>query len=507
MRWACPKHAHVVEKLEKEGMAYLSDEEADLLFEASSCPTCQRDLGPDPDQGAVQRPIDLGSQELRQHLTYEEFRSKPTKLSPKADALLPGRPAPTYSNLAGEATHGWRLLTKLIQQDAKASTIAEAAVSESEKLRRMGRLIEAIELLMVGLAHVTAHTGLERLVLQEWVIVASQQRIGSSVEELLTAIRQSALPEDEMSALIHLVISRQIGTSSGATSYGALRSCVFESLDLEVLRAKNLANHAIMRDEDWQSRFAEAQSVLARLPLDAHRVATEACLAGMKAYREGQFKEATRYQQESSLLHPDRIPGLISRLNAVAAALEIPDFESAENIAHSAWRIANDWDLPLYRAIAHRQMRQVAYRRGDPLTPDEDFLNAVIALDVPRELAYACCLEAAIAWRAGERGRVLQLAERACDFEGGSVTMLLHALAIASGAERSPEWTDRLVRQAIEHPVPAIGLQVLGLLASRDRSIGARYVPARAWADHLEKREIRREVLSVEEALALLSPS
>ncbi len=161
------------------------------------------------------------------------------------------------------------------------------------------------------------------------------------------------------------------------------------------------------------------------------------------------------------------------------------------------------------RAHAEWLVRTIAYRRGEPIAPDFEWIEAVASLRIPELEALVCVTEASFAWRAHDLDTALSLATRSKRAytsvgERGGGLLLASTLAVACApASAPPSEIEALAREASACEVPGVGIQALGLLAPARQ--GRSPDPARIdeLADQVARAHWneRIDILSVAEAL------
>jgi Protein kinase domain len=235
---------------------------------------------------------------------------------------------------------------------------------------------------------------------------------------------------------------------------------------------------------------------------------------GRLRYRQGRFAEAAVLHAEASAGEPWATAKLAALLSSASARMEASQLEQAAATARDALVLARRYRLPLFEARAEWIERAATYRAGAAGGPDRELVEAAALLGPSDIEAMICLNEAAVALRVGDRGGTRELAGRARrawaslgEQSGGA--LLAAALALAGGAATPDDEVAALVERALAAGVPAVGVQVLGLIALAGRLPpldGAR-VDALAAAVPRETWAARLDVLSVREALDLTLPA
>ena len=194
-------------------------------------------------------------------------------------------------------------------------------------------------------------------------------------------------------------------------------------------------------------------------------------------------------------------------LNAASALLEAGRLDDCEALARRGVETAASLRMAQYEARAEWLARAAGYRRGDPMEPDEDLVEAARILEMGNQEALIFLNEAAVAWRAGRREQAGELAElaAACWGEMGQdvPAALARALALALGATAGEDELDRLVATA-RAATPTERIQILHLIgcAAPERRVGLqRAIDEAAAAIPRETWDARRELLSISECV------
>ncbi|APR78762.1 serine/threonine protein kinase [Minicystis rosea] len=259
---------------------------------------------------------------------------------------------------------------------------------------------------------------------------------------------------------------------------------------------------------------AEQESLLSELSNWAERSNDPAALRahtgflGRLRYRQGRFVEAAELNARAAIDEPWVTAKLAGLLRSASCQMEAFELDAAAAVARDVLDHARRYRLPFHEASAERILRSVAYRTGAATAPDLELLEAARNLGVGEWEAMLTLNEAAVARRAGDVSLARDLAQRAVRAwaaigEVSSGALLASALAVACGAEASPNEISMSVERALESPAPRLGVQTLGLLALARRTPpfeSARLeallakIPTAIW-------DYRLEVLSIREAL------
>ncbi len=182
---------------------------------------------------------------------------------------------------------------------------------------------------------------------------------------------------------------------------------------------------------------------------------------------QGRLAEAAALQLEVAATEPDPRRRATARLNAGLGLLDANRVEEAQACFDAALREAREARFAEIEAFAHLGNRQAAYARDRALPRDPDLGEAIELLGIARLRGEFALLEAADAWRRGDRSAGAAQATRAAAAFGdagyGRGSLLARALLHACGGEVDP---DRLAGEATALGIPALTLQIAGLLAS-----------------------------------------
>lgn len=176
---------------------------------------------------------------------------------------------------------------------------------------------------------------------------------------------------------------------------------------------------------------------------------------GLRAYRAGRYAEAVDHHRAAAA-RPRLADRAASLLNAAAAAVEIPDADAVREYARAAEAMAIRMRNAHFEADAACLLRMADYRAARALTPEPARVEAVRALASPRQTGAVALLEAAIAWRCGQRALGDALAAEAVialETSGARpVALLARALRCACG--HRPDDARALVRalEQVAHP-------------------------------------------------------
>jgi hypothetical protein len=256
---------------------------------------------------------------------------------------------------------------------------------------------------------------------------------------------------------------------------------------------------------------AEAARWAERHGLGAARRASLVARAWLR-YREGRCAEAARIHFEVGRLATSRAEKLRCLVDGAVAARDGGSEDLARRMSKRARRSAASLRLPVREARAYFTERRLRLERGERLEPNIAALAALDALSFDVQSWTARRTEAVIAWRRGDAATARSILEP-LPVPAVASHVTLHQLPVACfrialGAPTDARTIRLLASRAIREAAPAFAVQCLALLAKADPALKSAF-RRRALRLPLPRRgrELRRlrELLSVEESLALLS--
>ena len=151
-------------------------------------------------------------------------------------------------------------------------------------------------------------------------------------------------------------------------------------------------------------------------------------------------------------------------------------------------------------------LRSAAYRRGEDADPDHELVRAVRAIGFEHIHGLVALNEAAVAWRSDrlELGRELAMesAEVLHRVDRHDGALLAESLALLCGSDSAAD-IESVASAAGRCPLPGIAVQALAIL-HRAKGLSASWCARSCkMAESIPPgaRSLRREVLSIEEAL------
>lgn len=351
---------------------------------------------------------------------------------------------------------------------------------------------------------------LQHELMKTWSKIALATGEPGQLERALVAMEQIREQREEIKPLEELLRSALLVTQTGGESaYDALTELeAFEDWELELRRQMyrlqvspsckpGLFPQVLEEIQEWAKEydFPEVRG-------------TVLSWTAKKLYQQGKFRESAQMHLEAARLKERLTARLSSLTSAISGWLEALELEEARLLAMEVFALAKECRQPKYQARAKYLLRAISYRMGELPEEEPEFLEALEELGVPELLGLVLLNEAAGAFRRGEQERARTISLRAMAIWGRTRNYwgarLAKGLAIRCGA--SSDWVEcaALIEVAEGCPLPMIGAQIIGLLASQVEVIppsARRYVEAMAKASSEQEFRVWREVLSLEEVL------
>lgn len=393
--------------------------------------------------------------------------------------------------------------------------VSTEALATARELYRRGRVGEARAAVTEGLIAVrdAADAGVEVRLLRFLVELALAEGRTAALDRSLYWLARARDYGDEVLALETIARAGLLALhGDGAraldlldalgTRFGEDLLCLIDTVGLFAARFTP-SEREVRFVERAAERAAAAGSTRYRALVESAR--------GWVRYREGDFLGAAERHEVAARL-VEGMPLRLTRLLAAASAwMEAGRFDRAAEIARDALAVASECRHPLSEARAEWILRSARYRSGDDLRPDEDFVAAAADLGAPHMEALIALNEAAVAWRTGRGELAARLAARAAEiwrsmggFPGKALAEAFAVAATKEGAGR--EEIRRILDEVGKVSLPGLRVQALGFLARASPAVAPEVSSAaRAAAAEIESSQwpMRREVISVEEALAM----
>jgi len=392
----------------------------------------------------------------------------------------------------------------------------------AQNLAAEGHTTRATVLLTEGVRALrqNPHASVEdrRTLFSTWVEIALAENTAVALDRVLYELCR---PGAEDAALAHLSRLVRAALAMGTWTERALTVAnavpPFEDPTLERLRQGVRvmgARRAALTVED--ATLAEVVS-WAEGAGDSLARARAANWLGRLRYRQGRFDEAARCHREAALGEVWPVMRLWALLFGASALLEAFRFEEAEATAREALDLSRHCRHALCAGRAEWILRSVAYRTGelDAGPVDMELCEASSLVGSSDLEALVCLTESAVARRAGDRALSRELAGRAYGVWRASQervgSLLCAGLFVAEGGHLPEPEVAALVEAAKVCPIPGVGLQALALLSEGGISLGLEgrreTVTSLCALVPEERRTQRMDVMSVEEAVSLLSRS
>ena len=429
--------------------------------------------------------------------------------------------------------HGWQEERRLRVHEAIAAACAEGSESRlfhllacnridavvreaplvSDALLREGKVDRALSVLDEGLAAVRriGSRGAERTFLVLMLRAALASATSASLDLLLYSLARSHEEFADRRALETIARGALAALQGAAERALADLEDVGPPTDPELARClwavRVLASSQC--DLDRHDQVVQQATAWA-----SSRTEPDVCSAacdwlGWLRYRQGRYSDAVELHARAAALAESVDRSAVGFLNAAWAALEAGLHSEVERLAKRAQALAAGVRHAHLEARAELMLRSAAYRRGDEIEPDHALVRAVGGLGLDRLHGLVALNEAAVAWRAQRPDEARGLANEASlalrRAGQGSGGLLADVLGLACGASSATD-TVALAEAGARCPLPGVAVQILALVHR------ARRLPA-SWRERgceiaetipAEARSLRREVLSIEEALGWL---
>ena len=352
----------------------------------------------------------------------------------------------------------------------------------------------------------------EAPILETWVEIALMQGEPSALDRVMFELSR-ATTYPTASALMKLVAGALATLNApGPDAYRLVRdvpNLATRGLELRRHNLKVVASTRCSSDVQRTVLRQAVRAVKSNAGLE-ERARVAAWLARWR-YRQGRFAEAAALHERAANLGTLQTTTIDEQLRGAAALMETWRNDDAVARASAARDNAAKLRDPVREGWAEWVVRAARYRRADPLAMDDALVDVVRETGVPELRALVCFTEAAIGLRLSAHARVFELACEANELwqsMGKTWTSLIaRALSAACASSTTASDPAEMFRLACECPVPGLGIQVLGLLATR-RVVSSDWIDAgNALASKIpaELHGARMDVLSVDECMLALS--
>ncbi|WP_437779749.1 protein kinase domain-containing protein [Sorangium sp. So ce1097] len=422
-----------------------------------------------------------------------------------AGALRPGAPGRLLHLLAGgdeaDAAH--------------AAAIAREASALARRLSHEGHLGKAVVALSEGLRAVRrdelACAAEVVALLSQWTEIALAEATPRALDRVLYEICRTE-PRTEAIAHLEELVRAAAAVRVWTERALSMAEAVAPFADPALERARLGIRVAAARRSSLEQEESVLSDIVQRAEgaSDPELHASIAGWHGRLRYRQGRYEEAAALQAEAAARTGWVTTRIAAQLNGASALLEALRVEEAAGLIERALGLARRYRHTLYEARAEWLLRVSAYRAGAAGRPDTELLEAFSRAGLSEMEGFVCLNEAAVAWRAGDRGAARDLAERArgilAPLGEPWAALLASGLALACGGDLGEAEVASLLARARRCPLPRVRAQALALISLsgraaelapgevREAALGAG-VPRSAWP-------CRLEVLSIEEVLA-----
>lgn len=396
---------------------------------------------------------------------------------------------------------------------SREGAFVDNALGVARSLAERGRLGNAIVALHEALVSLRRAPDAERRerVLSLWVEIALGEGTPHALDRVLYEICRSTSPsetERQLESLVRAALA--VGAWSARASDLAEAIPPFSQAGLEVRR---LGVRVLAARRDTLEREEAVVDTVVRIAeqSDDPRLRSSAAgWLGKLRYRQGHYGEATRLQLDAANLATWRTERIAATLHAASSTLEAFDEERAIELARLALDEATESRNAYLAGRAEWLVRSASYRLGRDHRVDDELLAEARRLGAPDLFGMISLVEAAHAYRARD-ARAATLAGEAYEAWASAgepiASLLAGSLAIANGWPLPQQTRDRLRMAAWVCDVPGIGVQAAALLCQGGAPVPDRHVRHRLASTVPKERWARRmEILSVDEALALIGP-
>jgi len=230
-----------------------------------------------------------------------------------------------------------------------------------------------------------------------------------------------------------------------------------------------------------QSRLDQAEGVIADLRALAAESADPELQGlvpgweGLLRFKQGRYLEAAQLHEQSATLRAGELGRISARVNAGLAWLEACELDRAERVGRQVVAEALQARAPSYEAYGEWILRSVHARRRDGSAPDLELVEAVGALGSAAMVWRVATTEALLAWHAGQPAVCARLSRRCLEalrIEPHAEHQVVVEAMLAMADPAAEVDVEGLVAHAGMSAIPAVGLQVLGMLAGSGRLRG-----------------------------------
>lgn len=414
-------------------------------------------------EGALQELEERGLVRQRADQCFESLAGGPTTWSTS-------RLGAAHGSIADALPHGEAGRLFHLAAAGRSDHLTAAAADVAVGLVSQGRLAEAEAILTEALAGLRSSDGAHgghRLAVER-VVVALAWKDSDAVRRARLDLDRTGLPDLPVVPQLRELLDGWVLASDDRDR--AVR--ILMSLEpFEDLRLERERRAAFVRASSRDPvRLGVA---LAELTEWAERVGDEETLASLtswnaaRCYREGRFDDAAGLHMQAANRSRRPVFVLSCQLNSASALQEAGRYREALELAKEATHGAASMRHPRLEARGLWIQHASAYRGGLPVGSAPELVDAIDALGDDLLLGMVSIIEAALAWRARDDPRLLEVAMRgASAFARGRLSgpeLFLHAMAMLAGgpSERLAE----IQASAVLDPLPSTGVQTAAILA------------------------------------------
>lgn len=417
--------------------------------------------------------------------------------------------------LAGDLERGDGTVVGRALDDDRLRELGEQAAASARKALDVGMAGAAFAAAEAGLA-AARHVGAAHIEARLLRVACEAALADGTVrlEELALFELERAMGDVAATRRLEEILraSMQVGRAVGTLTLDAVRSAApFDDELLEIERRTALVRAARGCPPEVERAVVEEAVAWSTGVATPRARAVAALWQGLWLYRSGQFSEAAAVQRSAFGESVPPVLRLALTINAASALLEAGELQDASALARTGAQMAASLRHPRLEARAERMARAAAYRRGELLDPDLEFVAAAAAIGQPDVEALVAGTEAAIAMRTGDLALASGLTHRVASIWGSAgrrwEAALYSALGCACEGRATPADVRLAEDAATSCPSAELALQIVALTAAVAPLSKESLAAARAMVQEVPRgaRTMRRDVLSPDECLASLA--
>ena len=405
---------------------------------------------------------------------------------------------------------------KLLLDDPGSHDLVGAAIGAARMLDERGESAQAFALLRESALTLRQRGSTQMLetLCMEMARVALASPAVEQLERLLFELEEYAPEHTQLKRLVEL--ARQSCRKPDDEVIGALRALgEQEDTTLELRRRMYMVRAALWSASPELEEIVHQAHDWAQALGEPELCATTAGWKGQRAYARRDFDEASSLHAFAASHKRRASARIASRINQVWALLDGDKGEQAAQVVEQAIEEARACRHAVYELQGLQLQRWISYRQGELPGEDADLLEAIGLLGNIEFEARTFTIEAAVSWRQGKAQRAKGYAERAaeCWTSSGQMSgaLLCRALMCALRGEEVTREQElvRLSASVAAIKAPFLAVQALGLIGSVRALSDEHQAVLRGHVQGMDEqaRQLRREILSVAEALEMAQVS